>query len=129
MHFKQHPIFDESNALDWLELDDVGKDFGKEAGPFAYLIQLYQDHQQYIETRAIVRIRCHWDSVNLASKTYVEQYANFLRHWQIMDFRSTTGSTYSNMQTMHLRKMTIAGQSDTVQTSLMNGSVPTVTNI
>lgn len=73
MNFKRHPIFDYSNASDWLELSDDAEPLTLEAKPFARLIQVYRDHQQYIEDKVRERIKRHLGEETLASNPYVER--------------------------------------------------------
>lgn len=59
MNFKAHPIFDNSPASDWLELSDDTEPLTPEMEPFATLIQVYRDHQQYLEQKTLDRIKRH----------------------------------------------------------------------
>ncbi|MEM7626353.1 MAG: hypothetical protein AAF333_12215 [Planctomycetota bacterium] len=66
MNFKEHPIFDDSAASDWLDLSDDADPLRPEIIPFAELIQVYRGHQQYLEQKVIDRIKGHLGEDGLA---------------------------------------------------------------
>jgi hypothetical protein len=71
MNFKQHPIFDYSNASDWFELGDDAEPLTQEAKPFANLIRVYREHQQYIAVKVLEYVKRHVDQETLLLKPNV----------------------------------------------------------
>ncbi len=71
MQFREHPDFDNSDANEWIELDNGTEPLDACAAPYADMIQVYRDNQQYIEERALTTIKRHLGEETLATKPYV----------------------------------------------------------
>ena len=59
MDFRKHPVFDDSEKRDWLELSDDVDTLSPEMELFKDLIDVYREHQEYIEQKALHRVKTH----------------------------------------------------------------------
>jgi hypothetical protein len=73
MQFKEHPDFDRLDANEWIELDNGTEPLEACAAPYADMIQVYCDNQQYIEERAITTIKRHLGEAQLVASIHEGQ--------------------------------------------------------
>lgn len=73
MDFKEHPIFDRSQAKDWFDLsDDSVLLLTPQMRPFAKLLDVYLRQKEQLEEKVLERIMRHAKE-DLASKPHVER--------------------------------------------------------